>query len=310
MIRRGSLVFALLLSVLVGVGQTLAEPMFLSKQYNRCSSCHFSPTGGGLLTPYGRSLSRQELSSTGRRSGNEREHEFLYGALGGTESRLSLGLAARPARLSLDFDGGSFNRTFLMNADVTAAFRSGPWTGYAEAGRQGRTASPVYKSFEHWIAFQKERGLGIRVGRFLPAFGVRLADHTTFTRTPLRLNMMDQVYAVELSHVSQRRLVQLSIGPGRADSVTGHDGQGATTATGRVQFDLSSARSLVVSGMIRGAADFAAGEKATGLAFGIAPTRRLSIWTEADARFIDGIPGRSYLLANETSFEAYRGVWV
>lgn len=309
MIRRDSVLFALFLPVL-GVGQTSAEPMFLSKQYTRCSSCHFSPTGGGLLTPYGRSLSREELSTTGRRSGNEREHEFLYGALGGAQNRLSLGLSVRPARLNLDFDGGSFGRSFLMNADITAAFRTGSWTAYAEAGRQGRTASPVYKSFEHWIAFQKERGLGVRVGRFLPAFGVRVADHTTFTRTPLRFNTMDQVYAVELSHVSEKRLVQVSLGPGRADSVTDDDGQGATTATARVQFDLSPTRALVVSGLIRGGADAASGEKVTGVAFGIAPTRRLSIWTEADARFIDGGRGRSYVLANETSFEAYRGVWV
>ena len=27
-----------------------AEPSFLSKQYTRCTSCHVSPTGGGLLS--------------------------------------------------------------------------------------------------------------------------------------------------------------------------------------------------------------------------------------------------------------------
>src|SRR4029078_6511391 len=42
-----------------------AEPMFLAKQYTRCTACHYSPTGGGLLTPYGRLLSHRELSTTG-----------------------------------------------------------------------------------------------------------------------------------------------------------------------------------------------------------------------------------------------------
>ena len=42
-----------------------AEPIFLSRQYTRCTNCHYSPTGGGLLTPYGRSLSREELSTFG-----------------------------------------------------------------------------------------------------------------------------------------------------------------------------------------------------------------------------------------------------
>ena len=310
MIRRATVLTALFLLELASARLASAEPMFLSKQYTRCTSCHFSPTGGGLLTPYGRSLSREELSTTGRGSSNPSEHEFLFGAFGKSLGNLSLGLEVRPASLNIDFDGGSFNRNFLMNADLKAAFKSGPWSAYAEAGRQGRTASPVYKSFEHWASYQPETGFGIRAGRFLPAFGVRVPDHSAFTRTPLGLNTMDQIYGVELTHVSEKGLVQVSIGPGRADSLTADDGRGATTATGRLQLDFGSTRSLVLSGLIRGKADFAAAEKATGLAFGIAPTRRVSLWTEANVRFIDGVKGRSYFLANETSVEVYRGLWV
>src|SRR5690606_23002658 len=46
-----------------------AEPRFLSKQYTRCTACHVIPSGGGLLTDYGRSLSHRELSTTGDRGG-------------------------------------------------------------------------------------------------------------------------------------------------------------------------------------------------------------------------------------------------
>lgn len=310
MIRRLGLLPAFTLLTAALALPSAAEPMFISKQYTRCASCHFSPTGGGLLTPYGRSLSREDLSTTGRHAGNAREQEFLFGVLGKTSEKLSLGLEFRPARLKLDFDGGSFERNFLMNADLKAAFRSGPWTVYAETGRQGRTSSPVYKSFEHWVAYQKEKGLGIRVGRFLPAFGVRVVDHSAFTRTPLGFNTMDQLYAVELSHLSEKRLAQVSIGPGRADSLTADDGRAATTATARLQFDLTPTRSLVLSGLARGSAKRARAEKAVGVAFGFAPSRRLSIWTEGNAFFIRGVEGRSYLLANETSFEAHRGVWL
>ena len=52
--------------IVVGVAASAtAEPMFLSKQYTRCTACHYSPSGGGLLTPYGRLLSHRELSTTG-----------------------------------------------------------------------------------------------------------------------------------------------------------------------------------------------------------------------------------------------------
>ena len=44
----------LLSSTLLALCATMAsaEPKFLSKQYPRCTSCHYSPTGGGLLTTY------------------------------------------------------------------------------------------------------------------------------------------------------------------------------------------------------------------------------------------------------------------
>src|SRR5207247_2229950 len=87
-----------------------AEPTFLAKHHEtRCSACHFSPTGGGLLNDYGRLMSRQEISSTDA----DREG-FLWGALGDTLGPLHLGLDARPAHLHIAYPGGSFDTSFVM----------------------------------------------------------------------------------------------------------------------------------------------------------------------------------------------------
>ena len=92
-----------------------AEPMFLAKQYTRCTACHYSPTGGGLLTPYGRLLSHRELSTSGGNAeapaaGAEDdphgEQAFLDGALGNALGPVHLGLEARPSRLHVGFPGG------------------------------------------------------------------------------------------------------------------------------------------------------------------------------------------------------------
>lgn len=286
-----------------------AEPMFLSKQYARCTSCHFSPTGGGLLTAYGRSLSNEELS-TFKAVAGKREHEFLFGALGNRLGSLQLGITFRPARLNLDFTGGSMSRNFVMNADVTAAFQKNGWTLYAELGRQGRASGSETDSFEHWVGYQSPKGLGFRAGRFLPAYGVRVADHTTFTRRALGFDTHDQVYALEISRSSDRALFQASIGPGRAASLIDDDGAAAVTTTARAQFDLTGSKSIVLSGRHRAASDRTNAETMGGLAFGLAPSRRLAIWTEGDVRSEDGGRGSSYTLANETSFEAHRGFWV
>jgi hypothetical protein len=95
-----------LLAATVLASTAWAEPMFLAKQYTRCTPCHYSPTGGGLLTPYGRLLSHRELSTTGGTAtapaaGAEDdprgEQAFLYGALGSALGPVHLGLEMRPS---------------------------------------------------------------------------------------------------------------------------------------------------------------------------------------------------------------------
>jgi hypothetical protein len=301
----------ILLSLSLVAGATLgyAEPQFLSKQYARCTTCHYSPTGGALLTPYGRSLSNQELSTFSAATAS-REHEALFGVLGDRLGALQIGLNFRPAHLEVDFTGGEIERTFVMNADIAAAYQKGRWMFYAEFGRQGRTTGEDWDSFEHWIAYQSEKGFGARVGRFLPAYGVRIADHTTFTRRAYGFDMHDQVYALELSHTSAKRLFQFSIGPGRAQSLIDDDGTARMTLTGRAQFDLTPTTSLVLSGLHRADADRAPKESAGGIGFGFAPTKRWSIWTEGQARSVEGLDGTSYTVMNETSFEAVKGLWL
>jgi hypothetical protein len=290
-------------------GPASAEPTFLSRQYTRCTNCHFSATGGGLLTPYGRSLSRQELSTFGASpSGEGREQEFLFGALRDATGPVKLGIELRPSHLDLSGPGYDATRDLLMNAEIQAAFTHGGWTAYAALGRQPRGDDPRIASFEHWIGYRSERGVGVRAGRFLPAYGVRLADHSSFTRARLGLDNEDQVYAVELSYAGERHLVQLSAGPGYADSV-GSTAERAFTATGRWQVDLTPRLALVGSGLYRAASDVEPRNGATGLALGVSPVRRLTVWAEADARFREG-DGEAWTFLGDVSVEVYRGVWV
>lgn len=292
-----------------------AEPIFLGRQYTRCATCHYAPSGGGLLTPYGRSLSREDLSTTGKSqpgsSAQDREQAFLWGALGESLGPVSLGFDVRPSHLGVDFAGGSARRDFLMNADLLAAYRKNGWTAYGEIGRQPRSGGTKIDSYEHWVGYQAEKGFGFRVGRLLPAYGIHLADHTAFTRAALGLDSFDQVYGLELSHTDERRLLQLTLAPGRAESILHDDGRRAFTAAGRFQFDMSPKSVLVISGLFRGGARLQARNGAAGMAFGFAPVRRLSVWTEADAQFREGISGApAYTFFNETGFEVYRGVWL
>jgi hypothetical protein len=306
-----------------------AEPTFLAKQYTRCTACHYSPTGGGLLTPYGRLLSHRELSTTGGSAsappaGAEDdprgEQAFLYGALGNALGPVHLGLEARPSRLHVGFPGGDQDMNLLMNLDLIGAVQKDGWTAYGAVGREpphsavrdGRTLpDAAFVSYEHWIAYETAHGFRIRAGRFLPAYGVRFADHTSFTRIDLDLDRNDQVYGLEVSDTVGRSLVQVMVSPGKAEAIL-HDShhRGFSTA-GRWQYDVAPRLAIIGSAFYRDSTDLDPSSGSVGGAFGFAPTSRVSIWTEVDANVqTKALGGRSWVVVNETAVEVYRGIWL
>ena len=295
-----------------------AEPTFLSKQYPRCTACHYSPSGGGLLTPYGRSLSREEISTFGRQvaggaataQATRGEEQFLFGTLP-SDSPLQLGLDVRPSHLEVDTGRVVAERNFLMNLDLQAAWRQDRWTVYGTAGRAPARGGGDFVSYEHWVAWQTTERVTVRGGRFLPAYGVRFADHTSFTRVGSDLAEDDQVYGVEVGVSTDRTLLQASVGPGRAESLVRGDGRDAFTASGRFQVDLGPRTVVAGSVLHRARSDVAPRSTGTGLSFGYAPASWLTTWTHADVRFQRlRASGRSYVIANQTSIEALRGVWL
>ena len=292
-----------------------AEPTFLSKQYPRCTACHYSASGGGLLTPYGRSLSREEISTFGRRdaAGSEDarvEEEFFFGyGAAPSEGPLQFGVDLRPSQLRVEAAGRELPpRNLLMTLDLQVAWRAGGWTGYGTVGRRPGGGLATY---EHWLARQISAGVSVRGGRFLPAYGVRFADHTTLSRRRLELAEDDQIYGVELGLSTDRSLLQVAVGPGRAESLVDDDGRAALTVSGRLQHDLGSRSVLVGSVLHRGASDRAVRSTSAGVSFGYSPVSWLVTWTQLDARLQESDGGdRAIVFTNQTSVEAWRGIWL
>jgi hypothetical protein len=305
------------------------EPMFLTKQYTRCTACHYSPTGGGLLTPYGQQLSRRELSTTGRTAAapaagaeddRHGEQAFLYGGLGDALGPVHLGLEMRPSHLRIDFPGGHQDMNLLMNLDLIGAVQKNGWTAYGTVGREpgnsavrdGRTLSDAaFISYEHWVSYQTEQGVTIRGGRFLPAYGVRFADHTTYTRAPLDLDRNDQVYGLEVSDTIGSSLVQAMISPGKAEAILHDRSHRGFSTAGRWQYDVAPRATIVGSAFYRHSTDVDPKSGMVGGAFGVAPASRVSIWTEVDADLqTKAAGGHAWVVVNETAVEVYRGLWL
>ncbi len=297
----------------------MADPTLLSKQYPRCTTCHYADSGGGLLTPYGRSLSREEISMFGRQGASADPAQpppagwdgTLFGFLG-EESPLQLGLDLRPSHLDVDIPGRTVaDRNFLMTLDLQAAWHGERWTAYGTIGRQPRASGGRLVSYEHWVAYRVADGVSVRGGRFLPAYGVRFADHTMLTRERLALAQDDQIYGVEVGISTDRTLLQVSVGPGHADTLLHGDGRRALTGSSRLQIDVSPRTVVVASGRYHGATSADPARSGGGVAVGYAPAAWLTTWTQADVQHqVLGPSRRSYIVAHQTSVEVLRGLWV
>jgi hypothetical protein len=114
-----------------------------------------------------------------------------------------------------------------------------------------------------------------------------------------------------VSRTGERYQWEVSAGPGLADSILHDDGRRAFTSTGRLQMDLGSRTVLVLSGLYRDHSEVVPRTGAGDVAFGFAPTSRISVWTEAATSFEQGTEGApAYTFLNETAFEVYRGLWL
>lgn len=191
-----------LAAVLLASRAVAAYPQFqFSLGDDRCGACHLAPSGGGLLNDYG----RDQAGSAIGRGGDGR---FLHG-LWSPPSWLTLGGDARFALGDKQVAGQNRTLAFPMQADVYARASSGRFSVALTAGVRGAARDPAPPlqerliSREHYISY--ERGsVGARVGRFFPVFGLRLPDHTAYVRRFVGFGLLEEPYAVELSHVGDR----------------------------------------------------------------------------------------------------------
>jgi hypothetical protein len=188
------------LVVVAAAHRAYAYPQFQLSKDPTCSGCHISPSGGGLLNENGMNTA-EAISQYGTNP------DFMYGKLG-LPSWLMLGGDLRGA--------GGYLRTpqtypFLiipMQADVYASAVWNQFRLYVTGGYRpipyDVTRAPVW-SREHYLMFHDDPsvndGLYIRVGRFMPVFGLRLAEHTTYIRRFGGTQLYAETYGAAVDYV-------------------------------------------------------------------------------------------------------------
>lgn len=191
------LAFALL--VLSASRVASAYPQFQLSGDQTCTGCHISPAGGGLLNENGLAYIEAQSTFGGK-------PEAAHGALAGPTWLLVSG----------DFRGaGGFVQSrsgnaagFPMQADLigdvhASAFRVNASLGF-QMGDGNRPATFIL-SREHWVMWQQKPGenygVFVRAGRFMPVFGLRLAEHNASVRRWGQTPLYGETYGASVADV-------------------------------------------------------------------------------------------------------------
>lgn len=184
-----------------------------------CTSCHISPSGGGVLTQYGRELSREVLSYASR----EKEAAFLYGAVVPPDW-LTLGGDVRVLGFYRDTPTFTQGQVFPMQMDMEAAatyknFIVVGTMGYQRPSRTSPNLTDYFISRRHYVNYRPTGELSIRAGMFMPAFGINTPDHATVTKRGLGWNAGSETYNLETAWIGERFNLYATAILGRPDAL-------------------------------------------------------------------------------------------
>jgi hypothetical protein len=183
-------------------GRADAYPQYQLSRDQMCTSCHLSPAGGGLLNENG--LNTADVASQWGT-----DPTFLNGAIDvpawlavGGDFRAMGGYARTPQQYleAFPMQGDLYGAATVDNFSVHATVGFRP----AQFGNEALTR--VYAR-EHYVQLQTEAGLNeggfVRIGRLMPVFGLRLAEHPVYTRRHGGTPLFSETYGVSGSYIKE-----------------------------------------------------------------------------------------------------------
>ncbi|MBA3453413.1 MAG: hypothetical protein H0T42_10010 [Deltaproteobacteria bacterium] len=197
--------FVLTLFVVIAglAGRADAYPQFQLVHDQTCSGCHISPAGGNLLNENGLAVadSKAHFSTA---------PEFFYDAIDipgfltlGGDLRSASGFMATPEKVLAYFP---------MQLEAYANLKFGSISINANFGSRprqfGNRALTTVWSREHYVMWQQApdttEGLYVRAGRFMPVFGLRLAEHPVYIRRYGGTPLYAETYGLHVAYVKPR----------------------------------------------------------------------------------------------------------
>lgn len=188
--------------------QVLAFPEMIRHGYINCTACHVSPAGGGLLTAYGRSISKELLS----RWSVEGEENLLHGAIknesvinwinGSQEIGFNIGGDVRFMQQYMDSDVLERAKFFPMQRDLEFGFKWNQFTIVSTLGYQYYpNEDDELDTRRYYVLFQPSEYVSLRAGRFLPIYGLMIPDHYVDIKKGLQFDQGEERDNFEINFI-------------------------------------------------------------------------------------------------------------
>jgi hypothetical protein len=171
----------------------MAYPSNIRLGYQGCQSCHASPTGGGVLNGYGRTIADETATVTFSGLSN-----FLGDVVKQPPEQVMVGGDTR----FISFDTASRHTQFMMQNDGEIAIQaSKELTVDMSIGRYGPDG--LLQSRRNFIMWAPSDLVHVRVGKFFPAYGLMEPDHTLATRVGNDFDDGSETYNLEAAYHNQ-----------------------------------------------------------------------------------------------------------
>ncbi len=207
--------------------EALAFPELTRHNYTNCTVCHVSPTGGGVLSEYGRSLSKELVSTWGV----EGEEKFLY--VTPSSEKVALGGDFRFMETEVKPPAGTKKKRWItMQRDLEVALTLTNWVAAVTVGENTMaTRGSKLLSRRHYLMYKANDELSFRGGRFYPSFGLHLPDHTAIIRRGLGWDQNRETYNFETAWQGEKWQYFATAVFGRPDDKTVDRQKGLTLST-------------------------------------------------------------------------------
>ena len=230
-----------LLSFFLGIFKTMplwAFPENVRHGYSNCGSCHVNPTGGGVLSEYGRRSSEDFMFA----HSEPNEADFANGLIKVPQPLL---IGGDVRFLSLYRDNGVTRSKlgFPMQADVEVAAKiTEALTLDASLG--------IYDSEggarRFYALFQPNEAFYTKVGKFFPAYGILMPDHAIGVRKELKFNEGQEGINAEFGYVQEHFEIIADLLSGRGGEEVSSLDRGLSL---RFAYNLGASHQIGINGL-------------------------------------------------------------